>query len=237
VQIRRSSAKARLEARRLLREGTPGECRAFTSAAVERFPKDAELRLDHATALLPFDAEKTRSEAVRGASSQPHDPVVLIRAARMLLASGDLDAARSWIERVPATRPSNPVIVTEFSYLRGEIAAAQGEYDTARNYLTSAHNADPAAAMISLILARVLLVLGESAEAMRVLDEALSMPVTGLYGEESHAKLRDLRSELAAALRREQLTFTTTPIGPRRGLRERGSAREWKWSASGGPTA
>jgi tetratricopeptide (TPR) repeat protein len=129
----------------------------------------------------------------------------MTRTASRALNVGDLEAARSWVERAISTRPTNPAIVNELSYIRGRIASAEGDYDSAETLLRAAHEADPADAHYARDLAVTISRIRDRRirwpQALEVIDRTLATPTPPNSGsEKSRVTLRRMRADLQELL-------------------------------------
>lgn len=82
---RKELAEAIHRGGRLLSEARDEENVEFLEEATQRFPDNAELQLLYATALLPFRPDDVASEAAKAVILSPDDPVILVRAASLML--------------------------------------------------------------------------------------------------------------------------------------------------------
>ena len=144
LRNREAAKDAVAVAQRVLREGDPAAYLACTERAVARFPDDAGVRLEYASALLVVNPERAAREALQAVGlDRTPDAVRLTRAALLLLSLGETDAARLCAERAAAAGTTNVVVVNQIAAVRGEIAAREQDYGSAEKYLRIAHEADP----------------------------------------------------------------------------------------------
>jgi Flp pilus assembly protein TadD len=192
------------QAQGLLTSGRWGEYLALTRRAVERFPDDPDLRLEHATALQDAEPEQARREALHAVSlDQAGDAVRLTRAAGVLLAVGDLTGAQACVDNAVRAGSSNAIVINKLSSLQGEIAVKRGNLQAAETYLRAAHEAEPEDASYARDLAAVLAAQGRFGDALNVIDRSLPMlasPIPDTVARD-RAMLDELRAHVERALR------------------------------------
>lgn len=145
------AAKMTVEDEPLASEGSSPERLAFTAGRVARLPRDPDLRVDYALALLAAQPRQAAVEAQKAAElDKKGDPALLIRAAMVLVATRDLDPARACaerarlrVERTAEASPRHTVIVNKLSHVRGQIAMLEHDDDLAEQMLGNAYRADP----------------------------------------------------------------------------------------------
>jgi len=98
-------------------EGEQAEFLSFTQAATQRFPKDPELRLMHATALMSVRPDEVAWQAATAVSLAVDDPGYLTRAARLLLYCGEIKAAEAYVERASELAPPDFLFADELADL------------------------------------------------------------------------------------------------------------------------
>ncbi len=186
------------EAQRLLARGPEKKYISFTERAVSRYPDDAALRLEYATALASRDPEKSRVEALKVAELEAEDELeraaLVVRAARLLLQLGDSEGARSLADLLPGLAQWQVSIRNELTGLRGAIAAATGDADRAEQELRAAHSADPIHSVFALDLAELLIARCRREEALAVIERTLAMPERpGIFQARAGRRLERLR--------------------------------------------
>jgi Flp pilus assembly protein TadD len=158
----------------LLIEGRSDELLAFSEGAVELFPLDPELHLMYATALLPHNVEKARWEAARAIQLDTDDPGRLVRAARLMLNLGEVEAARSYAGRAAQFATADFLFAPELHGISGVLAALSGEFALAEEALRAAHEAEPDREMFAKDLAIFLDSRGRPVEAVGIIDETVA---------------------------------------------------------------
>jgi tetratricopeptide (TPR) repeat protein len=206
LRNREAAKDAVAVAQRVLREGDPAAYLACTERAVARFPDDAGVRLEYASALLDSNPERAAREALQAVGlDRTPDAVRLTRAALLLLPLGETDAARSCAERAAAAGPTNVVVVNQIAAVRGEIAAREQDYGSAEKYLRIAHEADPSNALFARDLARVILASDDqdhrATDAMAIIDRTLTLAPNQSHAErEGRRLLEQLRVQVRSGL-------------------------------------
>jgi len=196
------------ESQRLLRDASDEgkrARRALTEQAVAQFPKHALIRLEYASAMSHFDKDRAAAVALGAvALDTTTDVVLLTRAAMLLLSLGELAATRSCIDQAVLTQPANPVIVNQLAVVRGELALAEGDYESWERCLKAAHDRYPADATYALRLADAIIVNSEGArlpDALAVIEHALEAePSEDAESRESRADLERQRERYRAVL-------------------------------------
>jgi len=159
------------ELRKLGRD--PEEASEFLSGAVQRFPRDPELRLLHATVLLATRPDGVATEAAKAAELAPDDPGTLVRAGHLLLGRGDREAAQSCAIRAEKCAKPDFALKAGLDNLKGLLAAFQGEDVLAEEMLRAAVVREPNSEPFARNLAVFLAERGRLQEGAEVLDEAL----------------------------------------------------------------
>jgi tetratricopeptide (TPR) repeat protein len=205
LRRRHPAADTIVEARPATSEGASAEHLAFTAGRARQLPRDPHLRVEYALALLTAQPRLAAVEALKAVELDKNgDPVLLIRAARVLVATRDLDSARACaeraVERVERTADASPrhaVIVNELSHVRGQIAALEHDDDLAEKMLGGACRADPSNEGFVLDFARFLAGLDRFEEAREIIDLVLAMP-TGSSGDSERfgLELGNLREKI-----------------------------------------
>jgi len=145
----------------------------FFTEAIRRFPDVAEIQLLYATTLLECRPDDVAAEAVKAVELGPDDPVILVRAASLLLNRGRPEVARSYVEHARKLVDSNFVLEDGLANLEGHFAAIDKQYDLAEQKFRFAVEVDPEFESFVRDLARLLQVRGRSKEAVEVIDQAL----------------------------------------------------------------
>ena len=145
----------------------------FLEEVVRQFPEDAQIRLLYATSLLGFRSDEVAAEAAKAVELGPDDPVILVRAASLLLNRGQLEDVRSIVKRARALVGPDFVLEGGLVNLEGVIAAFDKEYDLAEERLRLAVELDPDFDSFARDLARLLQTRGRLIEAVEVVDQAL----------------------------------------------------------------
>jgi tetratricopeptide (TPR) repeat protein len=157
---RETPDRAVVEAQRLI-SGAQHERLSFTERAVQRFPHDAGVRLEYATALAGAGDDRARREALQYvALDHADDTRRLARAAHLLLELGEVEAARSCVERAVSIGPQGwtaVVVINKLNHMRGLIAIKDGDRERAESFLYLAHNSDPGNEFIARDLAVLLI--------------------------------------------------------------------------------
>jgi Flp pilus assembly protein TadD len=159
--------------RRLLSEERDQENLEFLEEAVQRFPKDAEIRVLYATALLPFRPDEVASEAAKAVELSPDDPVTLLRAGSLMLGRRQLDTARSYLRRARELVGPDFVLMSGLLNEEGVLAVLDGDFPLAEEKLVGAFEGDPESEPFAVDLVKLLATLGRRAEAVEVIDQAL----------------------------------------------------------------
>jgi len=141
--------------------GAQDERLSFTERAVQRFPHDAGVRLEYATALAGAGDDRARGEALQYVALEHADDTRrLARAADLLLELGEVEAARSCVERAISIGPSGwtaVVVINKLNHMRGLIAIKDDDREQAESFLYLAHNGDPGNEFIARDLAVLLI--------------------------------------------------------------------------------
>ncbi len=90
---------------------------------VERFPDHAEIRLLYATALMQYQPERVAWEAASAVALDSHDADRLVRAAWLLYALDETDAARSYAERAQTLAPVGFALTDDLRELQARLSA------------------------------------------------------------------------------------------------------------------
>ncbi len=201
----RSSAQTVARAQALMAEGKAERYAAFARKALRKFPRDAAVRLEYATALAP----RSPAEAIAAAREIPDldaadeltRTALVLRAVRLLVGLGAVTDAGALLGRVAGTASSQPMLANEAMALRGLVAAARGEHQAAEAELRSAHLADPVNSAYAADLAELLLARGARDEAIEVIECTLATPQRDGYLQAQAARRLQ---RLLGGSRREQ---------------------------------
>jgi hypothetical protein len=206
-----SATKMAVEDDPLASERSSAEHLAFTAGRVAQLPRDPDLRLDYAFALLAAQPQQAAVEAQKAAAlDKKGDPVLLIRAAMVLVATRDLDPARACaerarlrVERTGEVSPRRTVIVNMLSHVRGQIALLEHDDDLAEQMLGDAYRADPSDECYALDFARLLAMRDRFDEARGIIDCTLARPAGSSRGAQYfRPKLESLRDNIGETERR-----------------------------------
>jgi Flp pilus assembly protein TadD len=193
-------AEAVKRSRRLLLEDREQENHEFLEDALIRFPEDAELRLLFASNLLAIRPEDAAGEAIKAVELNPDEPILLIRAASLLVAMGRVDVARDYAKRSRELASADFPFKAELINLEARFAAIDGRDAEAERGFRRAVELDPKAEALALDLARHLARRNREEEALHVIEQGLeSATQTGnllrLRNELSDEPERDGRSQ------------------------------------------
>lgn len=177
--------------RELLAEGRHQENLEFLEKARERHPGEAEIQLLYATALLDTCPDEVASETKKAVELGSDDPIILVRAASLLLGRGEHQAARSCVGRARKLADPNFVLEGGLLNLEGNFAAFDENYIEAEEKMKAAMDIDPDFESFARDLARLLQVRGRETEALEVIDRALPQV-------KFKADLEGLRSRIAS---------------------------------------
>lgn len=151
---KREPAAAIDRGRKLHVSGHPEETFEFLQKAIRQFPDDPELRLLYATILLVFKPEDVAAEASKAVDLSPHDPLILVRAAHLMLHMGNHEGARSYAARANELAQPDFVRISGLISLNGLIAALDGEDDIAEERLRLAMKEEPRYSNFAVNLAK-----------------------------------------------------------------------------------
>ena len=165
--------RAIAHAGRLLSERRDRENLEFLEEAVQRFPDNAEIQLLYATALLASRPDEVASQVVKAVDLAPDDPIILVRAASLMLNRDETEAARLYTERARQLAEPGFVLEGGLARLEGVLAAFEKKYELAEEKLRFAVETDPEFYTFVRDLARVLETRGRQTEAIEVIDQAL----------------------------------------------------------------
>jgi tetratricopeptide (TPR) repeat protein len=179
VKLRGRKQKKELAAtidrgRALFTEGRDDEAFEFLEKAVQRFPEDAEIRLDYATSLLAVRPEEVVAEAVKAIELDPDEPIRLTRAASLLFNRGEIETARSYVERAKRLATHDFSFRPELLNLESHFAAHDGNDEMAEDGLCRAMEQKPNGEMFAFDLAKFLVERNRREEALGIIHEALT---------------------------------------------------------------
>lgn len=161
----------------------------YLEGATRLYPDSAELQLSYATALLMFRRDDVASEVVKAVGLAPDDPIILTRAANLMLGEGEPEVARFYTQRARELAGSNFIFEGGIANLEGNFAAIDKEYERAEERFRFAVEADPDFESFSRNLARLLAIRGRLEEAVEVVDQALPQVKTKRYLEALRERL------------------------------------------------
>jgi Flp pilus assembly protein TadD len=170
---KKDRAAAISQGRRLFATSQYQETREFLEQAGREFPEDPEIQLLYASILLEFQPDDVASEAAKAIKLAPSDPVILVRAASLLLNRGEVEAARSATTHARELIGSDFVLMSGLVNLEGLLASLDGEDELAEERLREAIEIDPDFSSFAVHLARFLSRRGRQAEAVEIIDDAL----------------------------------------------------------------
>jgi Flp pilus assembly protein TadD len=158
---------------RLLSEDRNQENLEFLERARKQFPGDAEIQLLYATTLLLFRPDDVALEAAKAVDLAPDDPVILVRAASIMLGRGEHEVVRSYTQRAKKLAGPNFILEGGIANLEGVLAAIDQQYDLAEERLRFAVEIDPTFDSFVRNLAKFLQSRARQAEAVEVINKAL----------------------------------------------------------------
>jgi len=197
----RSVADAVVRAQKLLASGKAKQYLSFTGRAVSRFPNDAAIRLEHATALAPYSPENAISHARRVGQLEAEDELtrtaLMLRAGRLAIDLGAISDANAFATRAAEHANAHVMLANALAALKGRIAAASGDRALAEAELRRAHSADPIHSVYALDLAEFLLIEGRSDDALEVIERTLGTPQReGHFEAQAGRELERLRTQI-----------------------------------------
>jgi Flp pilus assembly protein TadD len=110
-------------AKRLLASRRYDEFLAFTERALARFPNDPEIRLLYATAIMSSRPDEAAWEAATAVSLDKENPNLAFRAAHVLFACGQYDAAETYAAHVRSIAPPDFIFTAELNQLEMKLRA------------------------------------------------------------------------------------------------------------------
>jgi tetratricopeptide (TPR) repeat protein len=196
-----AAANAVLRAQTLHANGEARQYRSFTERAVSRFPNDAAIRLEHATALAATSPAaalmETRLVGKLEAENELTRTALLLRAGRLAIELGAVQDAHALAESATDGASAHVMLANELCALNGRIAAANGEAAVAEAELRRAHQADPIHSVYALDLAQFLLASNRRDDALQVIERTLATPQRdGLFEMRAGQQLERLRTQL-----------------------------------------
>lgn len=186
---KKERAAAIQRGRKLLATQQVQEGHTFLQEAVQRFPDDPEIRLLYASILLAIRPSDVAAEAAKAVELGPDDPVILVRAAHLLLGRGEVEAARAHLNRAKKRVKPGFILMSGVVNLEGRLAAVDGRDDLAEKKFRAAVASDPALPALAIDLAGFLANQGRQEEALEVLDDALTHT-------EAKDELKRIRAEI-----------------------------------------
>jgi tetratricopeptide (TPR) repeat protein len=111
--------------------------------------------------------------ARRAVAGSPRDPVVLTRAASLLVAARELDEADELVRQAIDVAPADFPLAADLAHLAGYILFLHGPRDEAYEFLARAFEDDPGALGHGRVLAELYVEQGEPDRALDVIAEAL----------------------------------------------------------------
>jgi predicted Zn-dependent protease len=158
--------------RRLLVEHNRQETHEFLEDAMRRFPGDAEFRLLYASNLLAIRPEDAAAEAIKAVELDPEEPILLVRAASLLVGMKHFDSAREYATRARELAPSDFLFMAELIYLEARLATIDGRDGEAEEGFRRAAELEPENEMLALHLARFLANRNRPSEALQVIEQS-----------------------------------------------------------------
>lgn len=159
--------------RQLLAEGGEQETYQYLRNAVQRFPKDPEVRVNYASILLAIRPNDVAAEAAKAVELGPDNPVILVRAGNMLFDRGDVEAARSCALRASEVAAPDFALLSGLASLNGLLAAVDGDDALAEAELRAAVQIDPDVSGPTIHLAKFLRSRDRGADAIAIIDSCL----------------------------------------------------------------
>jgi tetratricopeptide (TPR) repeat protein len=142
--------------------------------AVQEFPDDVELSVLAAIAKHSSDPEEAGRLALRAADLAGDDPRLLANAAYGLFRVELYQEARDLTTLALSGEPDDPVLVTSLMHLAAKLALVADQADKAEELFRDAFKLDPEWTQNAREYAELLEGQGRSAEALTVVEEALS---------------------------------------------------------------
>jgi Tfp pilus assembly protein PilF len=161
--------------RRLLVDREYEDARNFLEGALQRFPKDAEIRMLYATILLEFRPNDVASEAAKAVDLDQDNPAILVSGGQLLLKRGRIEDAQKCATRARERATANFALLPSLLNLEGNLAVFEKDYDLAEEKLRAAVECDPAGVPFATELAKFLRARGRRAEALAVIARTLEL--------------------------------------------------------------
>lgn len=143
--------------------------------AVQRFPEDADIRLLYASSLLAFRPNDVSAEAAKAVELGLDDPMILVRAAHLMLGRGNVENARSSAARAKKLVTPDFQLYPEVLNLDGHFAVLDGNDELAEESFQLALEHEPTGALLAVDLAKFLAARDRRQEALDVIDETLTL--------------------------------------------------------------
>ena len=159
--------------RELARAGLHAEDLALLRDALDEYPGEPEVALRAAVAYYGEDDAEAQRLARRAATLGPEDPVVLTRAASVMLDLGRTDEALELTGRARDHADHDFPLLADLVHLAGRIALVRGEYEKAESPLRVAFENQPESFGHGQYLATLLESQGRAEEALEVVEESL----------------------------------------------------------------
>lgn len=140
--------------------------------ALKAFPQDAELALSQGIYLMMVDPERAPFQIATAVGLDSTEPWLLAKAAALMLALDEPEAARSYTARAVQFRGTDEALPPVLAFLGGRLAALDGDFPLAEEGLRVAIEWDPRNATYISELAKQLADQGRVPEALALLDRA-----------------------------------------------------------------
>ena len=109
----------------MLRERRYSGLYTVTTAAIRRLAYNAELRLLHGTALVWRRPEDAAWELASAVALDKNNPVIVIRAASLLVHLNELAAARNYVDHARKLAGDDAILLTELKTLDQRLHAVE----------------------------------------------------------------------------------------------------------------
>jgi tetratricopeptide (TPR) repeat protein len=198
IHVTRTRAQIIDRAEQLLMERRDAENLALLEVATDRFPDDPDIRLLAGLSLIPFQPEDAPWHLATAVALDPENAERIARAASVLAALGQLEAAEDYIVRVHELAPQHYRLHLKLVNVTGRIAEARGDDELAEEALGEAFANDPDDGGYALDFARFLADRDRASEALEVIDRALALVDRALQHTSERSKLQQLRETLTS---------------------------------------